>query len=104
MFGLSIINLCFADVSTRYVLLRKVPSWTVIGSSNCAKDVPPISTTLVEVTLSGIEKRYVVFSELPTQTSPALSFKNFVVLSFVAPTFISLSRIVAVAAVFELGT
>ena len=76
----------------------------MIGSSNCAKDVPPISLTLVETISSGIEKRYVVFSELPTQTSPARSLKNFVVLSFVAPTFISLNRIVAVAAVFERGT
>ena len=63
----------------------------MIGLSNCAKDVPPMSLTLVEVTSSGIEKRYVVFSELPTHTSPARSFKNFVVLSFVVPTFTSVS-------------
>ena len=45
-----------------------------------------------------------VLSELPTQTSPERSVKNFVVLSFVAPTFISPIRIDAVAAVFERGT
>ena len=51
-----------------------------------------------------MEKRYVVFSALPTHTRPARSLKNFVVLSLVVPTFISLKLIVAVAAVFERGT
>ena len=45
-----------------------------------------------------------MFSALPTQTRPERSVKNFVVLSFVGPTFISLMRIDAVAAVFERGT
>ena len=76
----------------------------MIGSSNCAKDVPPISLTLVEVTSSGNENRYVVFSALPTQTRPERRVKNFVVLSLVGPTFISPIVIVAVAAVFERGT
>ena len=76
----------------------------LIGSSNCAKDVPPISITLVEVTSSGIEKRNVVLFALPTQTRPERNVKNFVVLSFVAPTFISPILIVAIAAVFERGT
>ena len=76
----------------------------MIGSSNCAKDVPPISLTLVEVISSGIDKRYVVFSTLPTQTRPERSVKNLGVLSFVVPKLISLILIVAIAAVFERGT
>ena len=66
--------------------------------------MPPTSLTLVDVILSGNEKRYVVFSEAPTHTSPDWSVKNFVVLSFVGPTFISEILICAVAAVFERGT
>ena len=76
----------------------------MIGSSNWANDVPPTSTTLVEIISSGTEKRYVVFSALPTQTKPERNFKYFVVLSFVTPTFISFKVTVAVAAVFERGT
>ena len=71
----------------------------MIGVSNCAKDVPPMSLTLVETTSSGNENLYVVFSTLPTQASPERSVKNFVVLSFVAPTFISPILNYAVAAV-----
>ena len=76
----------------------------MIGLSNFAKEVPPTSTTLVEVTSSGTEKRNVVFSTLPTQTRPERRVKNFVVLLLVGPTFISPIVIVAVAAVFERGT
>ena len=76
----------------------------LIGSSNCAKDVPPLSITLVDVIGSGIENRYVVLLAAPTHTRPARRVKNFVVLSLVAPTFISPNFIVAIAAVFERGT
>ena len=76
----------------------------MIGVSNCANDVPPMSLTLVETTSSGNENLYVVFSTLPTQASPERRVKNFVVLSFVVPTFISPILIDAVAAVLERGT
>ena len=76
----------------------------MIGSLNCAKDVPPISLTLVDVTSSGIENLNVVFSAFPTHTKPDRNVRNFGVLSVVVPKFISLIRIVAVAAVFERGT
>ena len=49
------IYLWSTDVSTRYTLVNNVPSYTLIGSSNCAKDVPPTSLTLEEVISSGIE-------------------------------------------------
>ena len=73
----------------------------MIGSSNWAKDVPPISLTLDETTVSGNENLNVVFSALPTHVSPERSVRNFVVLSFVVPTSMSPILIVAVAAVFE---
>ena len=76
----------------------------MIGSSNCAKETPFISITLVEVMSSVIENRYVVFSDAPTQTRPERSVKNLGVLAFVVPKFISLILIDAVAAVFERGT
>ena len=76
----------------------------LIGSSNCAKDVPPMSLTLVDVISSGIEKRYVVFSVLPTQTRPERRVKKRGVLSFVVPKLISPILIVAIAAVLERGT
>ena len=76
----------------------------MIGSSNCAYETPFISTTLVEVVVSVVENRYVVFSDAPTQTSPDCSVKNLGVLEFVVPKFISLILIDAVAAVFERGT
>ena len=66
--------------------------------------MPPMSTTREDVISSGIEKRYVVFSELPTQTRPERRVKNLGVLSLVVPTFTSLMLIVAIAAVFERGT
>ena len=104
MLGLSIIYLNSFVVSTRYTLWSKVPSYTLIGSVNCANEVPPISLTLDDVISSGIEKRYVVPWELPTQTSPERRVKNLGVLSSVVPKFISPMVIVAVAAVFERGT
>ena len=61
----------------------------MIGSSNFAKDVPPISTTLDDVISSGIEKRYVVFSLFPTHTRPERRVKNLGVLLFVVPKFTS---------------
>ena len=76
----------------------------LIGSLNCAKEVPPMSLTLDDVISSGIEKRYVVFSELPTQTRPERRVKKRGVLSFVVPKFISPILIVAIAAVLERGT
>ena len=75
-----------------------------IVSSNWAKETPFISLTLVEVISSGIEKRYVVFSELPTHTSPERSVKKRGVLLFVAPRFTSPIFIWAIAAVLERGT
>jgi hypothetical protein len=63
-----------------------------------------MSLTLVEVISSGIEKRYVVFSELPTHTRPERNVKKRGVLSFVVPKLISPILIWAIAAVFERGT
>ena len=97
-------NLWSVDVSTLYTLWSRVPSYTVIGSSNFANETPYTSTTLVEVTCSDIENRYVVFWLLPTQTRPGRRLKKRGVLSFVAPRFTSSIVIVAVAAVFERGT
>ena len=62
-----------------------------------------MSVTLVEVTSSGIENLYVVFSTLPIQTSPERSFKVFGVASVVGPKSTSPNLIVAVAAVLERG-
>ena len=76
----------------------------MIGSSNTAKEVPPLSSTLLDVTGSVIENLYVVFSAAPTQTSPERRVKNFVVESLVVPTSISFIFIWATAAVFERGT
>ena len=55
MFGLSIINLWSCDVSTENVLVKYVPSYIVISSSNCAKELVPIAFTALEVIVSGIE-------------------------------------------------
>ena len=76
----------------------------MIGSSNTAKEVPALSSTLVDVIGSDIENLYVVLSALPTQTSPDRRVKNFVVASDVVPTSMSFILIWATAAVFERGT
>jgi len=59
--------------------------------------------TLDEVTLSGIEKRKVVFSTLPIHTNPGRSVKMLGGFD-VWPKSTSSILIVAVAAVFERGT
>ena len=104
MFGLSIINLWSFDVSTEYVRVKYVPSYIVISSSNCAKELVPIAFTALEVIVSGIENLYVVFSLLPTHIRPALSERNLGVASVVGPRSISSILIVAIAALFERGT
>ena len=57
------------------------------------------SIILDDVTVSVVEKRYVVFCEFPTHIKPARKVKKRGVLSFVVPTLISSNFIVATAAV-----